>query len=183
MRYTESLNANMYGPLSIVCVYLGVILGGLLYSTVPTKKERWIILILSFLPSILLAVAQSSKGSLFLSIVFFYAGILAYRASTGRLRLFERGSIKSLTLCSTILISITTVSMLARGLYAIEDSSELTETFFNHFSRYAFGHIYAFSDWFAFIIGRHSELTYQQESITYGFYTFAPLFRLIGSDK
>jgi oligosaccharide repeat unit polymerase len=183
MRYSESLNANIYGPLSVVCVYLGVIVGGLLYSTVPTKKERWLVLILSFLPSMLLAVAQSSKGSLFLSVVFFFAGILVHRASTGTLRLFEKGAIKSLTLYAAILVPITTISIVSRGLAAVEDTSELANRILNYYSLYAFGHIYAFSDWFAFLIGRHSELSYNQEGATYGFYTFAPLFRLIGSHK
>ncbi|MGA8220685.1 MAG: O-antigen polymerase [Candidatus Acidiferrales bacterium] len=183
MRYSENLNANIYGPLSIVCVYLGGILGGLVYSTVPTKTERRLILFLSFLPSILLAVAQSSKGSLFLSIVFFYGGILVYRVAANTLRLFEKASIKSLVLYAALLISITTVSMVARGLAAIEDTSEVATRILNYYSLYAFGHIYAFSDWFAFLIGRHSELSYNQEGASYGFYTFAPLFRLMGSHK
>ncbi len=183
MRYDESLSANIYGPLSIVLAYLGAILGGLLYPTVPRKNGRRFVLVLSFLPSIVLAVAQSSKGTLILCIVFFYAGILVHRASAGTLRLIEKGSIKSLTLYATILISIATISIISRGLAAIEDTSDLLDKILNYYSLYAFGHIYAFSDWFAFVIGRHSELSYNPGSASYGYYTFAPLFRLIGIHK
>jgi oligosaccharide repeat unit polymerase len=118
-----------------------------------------------------------------LCIVFFYAGLLVYRASAGTLRLFEKDSLKSVTFCVAILISIVTVSFLARGLYRIEDSGELIDALIGRYASYAFSHIYAFSDWFAFIIGRHSELTYAHEGTSYGFYTFMTLFARMGSHK
>ena len=33
------------------------------------------------------------------------------------------------------------------------------------------------------MIGRHSEVVYHRESVAYGFYTFAPLFKLMGSHR
>lgn len=183
MRYTERLTANIYGPMGTVCAYVGVILGGLLFPSEPTKRGRGFIIALSFLPAILEAVIQLSKGLLFLCVIYFYAGLLLHRVSTGRLRLLEKGSIKSLMLSTAVLILIVTISIFSRGLWAIEDSAELTRALVERYMSYAFGHIYAFCDWFAFIIGRHSEVVYSRESIAYGFYTFAPLFRLIGSQK
>jgi len=183
LRFSDDLNGNIIERLSIVCVYLGAILGGFLFPTVPTKSERRLIVVLSFLPSILVAVTQSAKWHLFLCIVFFYAGLLVYRASAGTLRLFDKGRIKSLTLYVAILIATVTVSFLGRGLYTIDDSGELFKKLVEYYSSYSFGHIYAFSDWFAFFIGRHSELVYPHESTTHGFYTFTVLFKLMGSDK
>jgi oligosaccharide repeat unit polymerase len=183
LRYSESLNVHIFDRLSVICAYLGVILGGFLFPCMPTKNGRRLIVVLSFLPSILVAVTQSSKGLLFLCIVFFYAGLLVYRACTGTLYLFEKGSIKSLALCMAILIAIVTISFISRGLYNIDDTEVLINKLVANYASYSFGHIYAFSDWFAFIIGRHSELVYPHESAAPGFYTFMALFELMGSDK
>jgi len=183
LRFSEDLNGNIVERLSIVFAYLGAILGGFLFPSMPKKTGRWLVVVLSCLPSILVAVTQSAKWHLFLCIVFFYAGLLVYRASAGTLRLFYKDRIKSLTLYMAILIAIVTVSFLGRGLYTIDDSGELFKKLVEYFSSYAFGHIYAFSDWFAFFIGKHSELVYPNESATHGFYTFTVLFKLMGSDK
>jgi len=183
LRFSEDLNGNIFERLSIVFAYLDAILGGFLFPCVPTKTGRRLIVVLSFLPSILVAVTQSAKWHLFLCIVFFYAGLLVYRASVGTLRLFDKGRMKSLTLYVATLIAIVTVSFLGRGLYTINDNEDLIRKLVEYYSSYSFSHIYAFSDWFAFFIGRRSELMYSQESAPHGFYTFAVLFKLMGSDK
>ena len=163
--------------------YVGVILGGLLFQSVPTKRERRAIVVLSFLPSILVAVTQSAKGFLFLCVVLFYAGLLVYRTLAGTLRLFAKGSIKSMMLYSAALIATVTISILAGGLYKTEDNRALLDLIVARFATYTSGHIYAFSDWFSFMIGRQSVLVYPHEGAAYGFYTFAPLFKLMGSHK
>src|SRR6266480_2454914 len=183
LHFSESLNVHIFDRLSLLCSYLGVILGGFLLPSMPTNTGRRAIVVLSFLPSIFVAVTQSAKGHLFFCIVFFYAGLLVYRVSTGTLSLFDKGRIRSLTLCVAVLIAIVTVSFLGRGLYTIDDSEDLIRKLVAYYSSYSFSHIYAFSDWFAFFIGKHSELVYPQESATHGFYTFMALFELMGSHK
>src|SRR4051812_48989604 len=105
LLYSESLNANIFERLSIVCMYLGAILGGFLLPCSPTKSGRRLIVLLSFLTSILVAITQSGKGLLFLCIAFFCGGLLVCRASMGKLRLFEKGSGKSLTIYMAILVA------------------------------------------------------------------------------
>lgn len=183
LRFSEDLNVSIFERLSVAFAYLGAILGGLLLPCMPTKAGRRLIVVLSFLPSALVAVTQSAKWHLFLCIIFFYAGLLVYRASVGTLRLFDKGRIKSLMLYAAFLIPIVTVSFVGRGLYTIDDSGQLIQRLVGYFSSYSFGHIYAFSDWFAFFIGGHSEIVYPHESATHGFYTFAVLFKLLGSHK
>jgi oligosaccharide repeat unit polymerase len=183
LHYSEDLNVHVFNRLSIVFAYLGAILGGFLLPCMPTKIGRRLIVVLSFLPSILVAVTQSANGHLFYCIVFFYAGLLVYRASAGTLRLFEKGSIKSLALGTAMLIAIVTIAFLGRGLYKIEDTEELINELVIRYASYSFGHIYAFSDWFAFIVGRHSELVYRHESAAHGFYTFMAVFNLVGRHK
>lgn len=183
MLYSDSLTINNFARLGIVCTFLGAILGGFLFPCTSTKGERWFIVILSFLPSTLVAITQTAKGLLFLSIVFFYAGLLVYRVSVGKLRLFEKRSLKLLVPGAAILILIVTIAFLWRGLRKIEDTDELLSGLTSYFASYSCSHLYGFSDWFAFMIGRHSELTYAYEGTSYGFYTFMSLFQLMGSHK
>ena len=183
LLYSDSLHANNFDRLSLLCAHLGAILGGLLFPCMQTRTGRGLIVVVSFLPSILVAVTESGKGLLFLCIALFYAGLLVSRASAGSLRLFEKSSVKSLTFYVAILIPIVTVSFLARGLYAIDDRAVLTNRLAAYYASYSFGHIYAFSDWFGFIIGRHSALGYPDDGAAYGFYTFMALFKLLGSAK
>jgi oligosaccharide repeat unit polymerase len=183
LLYSENLTINIFARLEIVCTFLGAILGGFLFPCTSTKAERWFIVVLSFLPSTLVSITQTSKGLLFLSIVFFYAGLLVYRVSVGKLCLFEKGNLKLLVPGTAMLILIVTIAFLWRGLRNVEDRDELISGLTSYFASYSCGHLYGFSDWFAFIIGRHSELTYAHEGTSYGFYTFMSVFQLMGSHK
>ena len=183
MLYSENLIINMFARLSLVCTFLGAILGGFLFPCASTKAKRWFIVVLSFLPATLVAITQTGKGLLFSSIVFFFAGLLVYRVSEGRLRLFEKGSLKFLIPGAAILVLIVTIAFLWRARYDTDDSILIFNKLMASYASYSSGHIYAFSDWFAFIIGRHSELTYAHEGTSYGFYTFMSLFQLLGSHK
>jgi oligosaccharide repeat unit polymerase len=183
MRYSESLVRTVFGPLSMICAYLGTILGGVLFSCVQARIERRLILVLSFLPSVFVALTQSSRGLLFMCIAYFLAGMLAYRVLAGKLHLIDKGKIKSWVVYALILVPTVTISFLTRGLYTVEDNRDVIRALIWYYISYAFGHIYAFSDWFSFIIGGHSTLTYVHEGATYGFYTFMPVFKLMGSRK
>jgi oligosaccharide repeat unit polymerase len=183
LLYSEDLTINIFARLGIVWTFLGAILGGFLFPCTSKKAERWFIAVLSFLPSILVAFTQTGKGLMFFSIAFFYAGLLVYRVSVGKLRLFERGSCKLLVPGTAILIVIVTIAFLWRSLSEIEDRDELINRLISYFASYSCGHLYAFSDWFAFTIGRHSEFSYSRESATHGFYTFMSLFQFLGSHK
>jgi oligosaccharide repeat unit polymerase len=181
MRFSDQLASVSVERWSIVCAYLGAIIGGLRFSCASPKHQR-LIISLSFLPSVLIALTQSAKWHFFLSIVFFYSGVLVYRVSSGRLHLIAKRRIRFLVIYAGIVLLIATTSFLSRGLYASDDSvvmHGLTASF----ASYSSGHIYAFSDWFASVIGRHSELAYSHETASHGFYTFATLFRVMGSQR
>src|SRR5439155_5713643 len=169
--------------LSIVFAYLGVILGGFLFPCIATKAGRRLIVVLSFLPSVVVAITQTTKGHLFLCLVFFYAGLLLYRASVGKLDLFEKISVRSLALCLVLLVAVATTAFVSRARYDVDDNGFIFDKLVASYASYSCGHIYGFSDWFSFIVGGHSELTYPHESATHGFYTFMALFHVMGSHK
>lgn len=183
LHYSGDLNVQIFDRLSVIFAHLSVILGGFLFAGISTKTERRLLVVLSFLPSILVAITQSANGLLFVCIVFFYAGLLVHRMTAGKLYLFEKRSIKSLAIFIVVLIAIVTVSFLGRGLSKIEEGDVLISNIISRFLSYSCSHIYAFSDWFAFMIGRHSELTYTHEGTSYGYYTFSTLFAQFGIHK
>ena len=50
-------------------------------------------------------------------------------------------------------------------------------------SSYLFGSLYAFADFFMFHIGMPSSSIYIEEPLTFGYYSFKPLFDLLGGAK
>jgi oligosaccharide repeat unit polymerase len=183
LLYTENLRDNIFGRLTAVLTYVGPILGGLVYHSLPTKTGRAVIIIFAILPSVLVALTHTSKGLLFYCVVIFYAGLLAYRLFYGTPQLFARGSVRATTLLIFAVVPIITTAFLLRGLSAIEDTEVLVSRLIASIASYSCGHLYAFADWFAYVIGRHSELTYIDQSATGGFYTFIGPFTLMGSSR
>lgn len=183
MRYAEEIKVNVYSQLSYVLSYFALTIGGLLFSYAKSKKERWIILIAAFFPSLFLVVTQSAKGSLFLSIVLFWAGTLVNRIFRNERSLFRKGSLKFIIITFIIIIPVIAISFLSRGISDPADSDFIIDKLRSSFASYSFGHIYAFSDWFSFYIGKPSILNYTNEETTYGFYTFMAIFKTLGSSK
>jgi oligosaccharide repeat unit polymerase len=182
MRYSDELKAALIERWSLVCVYLGATIGGLRSSCVAARERRHII-VLSFMPSILVAITQSAKWPFLLSIVLFYSGMLVYRISSGKLQLLEKGRISSLAVYAAIVFFIVTISFMSRGLFRFDDFDLVMSKLIAYFASYSCAHIYAFSDWFAFFIGGHSEIGYAHETVGHGFYTFATVFKMMGSQK
>jgi oligosaccharide repeat unit polymerase len=183
MRSSEEIKINIFGQLSIVFSYLGAALGGLVFSNANTKKRRIFILIVSFIPSIFVAIVQSAKGELFLSIGLFYAALLICRIYANDFYIFKNITLKSFFAYSIPAVLVLAVSFMTRGLYNISDKEYVLDMLLSNFISYGLSHIYAFSDWFAYRIGHPSQLNYTKESASYGFYTFMALFKLFGSSK
>ena len=183
------LNITIYERLSEIMVYDVAILGGLLISSAITKWGRFRIILFSFAPGVLFAVAKSTKWAVFSSVAFFYAGLLAHRVSQGDFRLFKKGALKRLTLAFGALLIITTVSFMSRGLQDSEDTDLIQSRMQLLFASYSCAHLYGFSDWLTFYMAEnygtryHSPITYSREHPTFGLYTFAPVFRVLGGRK
>lgn len=183
LLYSESLKDNIYGRLNVVLAYVGPVFGGFLFSCTSSKRKRVQIVILALLPAVFAAVTQTTKGLLFFCIVLFYAGLLVCRLSSGRLRLLEKGSARSLVISLAVLVPTITASFLLRGLSDIEDNDLLIEKLLSYYASYSCGHLYAFSDWFSYIVASRSSLIYDDIDGTHGFYTFATIFKLMGSER
>jgi len=183
LLYSETLTDSMYDRVGTVLAYMGPVLGGLLLPSTGTRAGRARIVVLSLLPPTIVALTQTSKGLLFLCAALFLAGLLAVRMEEGKLGLFDAAIVRPVVLSLSLLLPIVVSSFLLRGLGDIEDGGLLLSTLRRYLASYAFGHLYAFSDWFSYTFGGHSVLAYNYEGVTFGFYTFSSLFRMMGSEK
>ncbi len=183
-----NLNVNIYARLGEIMVYDVAILGGMLISVTPTKWGRFRIILFSFIPGVLLALAQSFKWTLFACIAFFYGGLLTFRILQSNFCLFKKDALKKLILSVAALVLITTVSFMSRGLQNTEDTDLIQSRLKLSFASYSCGHLYGFSDWFTFYMAEHwgtryhSQMTYSREHTTYGLYAFTPVFRFLGGN-
>jgi oligosaccharide repeat unit polymerase len=74
------------------------------------------------------------------------------------------------------------ISFVSRGLYEYSSIEALMQKLIYYFNSYAFAHIYAFSDWFSYYVGAPHIMNYtDKHEIYFGFYTFMPIFEILGS--
>ncbi len=183
MRYDEALTPSIFGQLSIVLMYVTVILGGLLVAHAKKASSRWTLIVLSFFPSAFVMLTQSAKGALLLAVVLFYGSVLICRISKNDLVLVRGRSSFGLVVFGGVLAALIVVSFLSRGLYESDDSSFVVDRLLAYMASYSSGHLYGFSDWFSDLLRSRSVNYYAPYQHSYGFYTFMPVFKLLGSEK
>ncbi len=184
MRYAEEITVNIFLQLGIVLTYVASALGGFVYYYAKSLTARAPILLLTFLPSIFVMTTQSAKGQLFLAVILFFGAILVCRLNDGRTHVIGRKGLRNIFWGVLAIIPMLIVSFMSRGLYDSGDSEFIVQRLIFYFASYAFGHMYAFSDWFNSLMGRPAFNTFfVEEHLQYGFYTVMGLFKLAGSTK
>jgi oligosaccharide repeat unit polymerase len=181
MRYSDEIRLTLLARVGTVLMYVGVMLGGLIFCASRRRKSKLFTLFFCLFPSLIVMVVQGAKGALFLCAVFFYSTFLMYRLCSGNLSLTDKKINKNAAVAAMIIFPAIVSSFLSRGLYGY-DIDYVIEKLFAYFASYAFAHLYAFSDWFSFYIGDLCLMDYQQvDGYYFGFYTFMSAFRLFGS--
>lgn len=179
-RYTDEIIPNPFSQVSNILNYSLNILGGIVIgSKVINKKTNLKLIIINIIPAAIITLTQAAKGTILLSIVLFFSGILISRIFKHNLELTNKKTNKVLFFASISLLLIMLISFLSRGLYELE-GSDLISTLKYNFNSYAFGHIYAFSDWFSFYLFSDSIQNYVFNGHTNGFYTFMSIFKALG---
>ena len=147
-RYNDELDVNLFGKLSVVFTYTSAIIGGMYYNDRPQKVRGSIILLLVLVPSAAVMVIQGAKGTLFLAIAYFIAGVLISKIRKNDLTFIRKENVVTILIYILLIIPVLTMSFLARGLFESDDlvviKTELTRSFLS----YSSAHMYAFSDWF-----------------------------------
>ncbi len=181
LRYAEELNNSFLSRIGTVAIYVGVILGGLVFSAANTVFKKSIILFVALVPSLLIMVVQGAKGTLLLCVMFFYSTFLIYKLYVNDISLTDKKTNKNLFIIAVLLLPALISSFLSRGLYGY-DLELIVERLLSYIASYAFAHVYAFSDFFSFYIGDPYTLFYAPLSDHYyGFYTFMSIFKAFGS--
>jgi oligosaccharide repeat unit polymerase len=132
---------------------------------------------------LLFIILDGAKGYLPLSIALFGSGILCSRLihRDFGFRLFPllyQGGVILAALSPFIIYSF-----LARGLSLDISLSEILFHLRRGLASYSSGHLFAFSDWFSDRYGGSSILSYSQEPLTGGFYSYMAIFQLFGDSR
>ena len=182
-RYTDNLSVSIFGQMSVVLTYTAAIIGGLIYPQIKKKSSQISVIICALTPSILVMLIQAAKGMLFLSIVFFAAGVLISKLRNHDLKLITKSSIRQFFIYGLLIFPALITSFMARGLYETTDFEFIKNELIRYFASYSSAHLYAFSDWFSYFIGNTSVINYNVDASGYGFFTFMSIFKLFGSTR
>jgi len=125
-------------------------------------------------------IIYADKGTLFLCASLFYGGVIISRLRKGDTALTNKATNKILFGAFLLLTPVLISSFIARGIEST-DTGDMVEKLSYYLSSYAFGHLYAFSDWFSSYLSNPSLQYYQHDDgLTFGFSTFMALFRVLG---
>jgi oligosaccharide repeat unit polymerase len=183
MRYSDAISVNIFGQLSLILAYIGVILGGFVYACSRNAVPRALVLVSAFLPSVVVMITQSAKGLFILSVAMFYGATLVCRLNHDKRTLIGRETAVRALIGIVVVLPLIGVSFLSRGLYRSTDTDYLTEQLLRYFASYSSGHLFAFSDWFSHALGKPSIMEYFDDGASYGFYTFMAIFKAFGSTR
>lgn len=183
MRYEGTLQENLYSKISLAFSYLSVSLGGLVFGQERKTLRRTGVMLLAFVPAFSSMLFQGDKGLLFLFITLFYAGFLVTQVFRAELKLYDRDLLKLSTVLFLLVVPAVIAAFLSRGLQSESDSYYVASRLSFYLRSYAFGHLYAFDDWFRSYSGDISQVSYAYEDAGYGFYTFMSIFNLLGAGR
>lgn len=182
-RGNADLEFSLAAKIGLALAYLASTTGGLLFGSSRTRVQSALAMAGAFMPALAEMLFESAKGLLFQFIALFFGCVLVTRLFNKKPYLLDASDVRRGTVALAILVPLTVISFLSRGLYGVDDTSLIAQQLPAYFSSYAFGHLYAFSDWFAHRIGMPSTGQYAAEPAAYGYYTFTPLFKMLGSTR
>lgn len=183
LRYSGDVEANLFASWGNVFAYVCPIIGGLLHVGVQSRLSRAVVMLASFLPAILILLVQAAKGLFLLAIIEYIGSIIMVRVLLDVRPHVNFKSAIDLIPKLAIGFPFLVIAFIARGLYEEADAAYVFSELWKYFLSYAFTHIYAFSDWFAFYVGRPATNNYAVEGLSLGYYNYISLFRVFGVDR
>lgn len=184
LRGNEGMAYGAVGTLSIFFTYLSPVLGGLVASALRTTKARIGFFVISMSPSIFTMVTQSSKLIFLIALCFYLAAILLTKIYKNKLSMFSVRHLPKVLAAALLLFPLVLVSFVSREDYLdISDLSETVSLLKYQLSSYTFGQIYAFSDFFSFYVGMPAVSVYKDDFESFGAYSFASVFDMLGIGK
>jgi oligosaccharide repeat unit polymerase len=177
-RYTGTIETNVFSQVGIIINYIAAPIGGMIIAQQKTVLRSALVIVFAFVPSVLHMIVYSDKGTLFLVGAYFFAGVLVARVMRGDTALLNIATFKAGAAAVLLLIPVLIFSMLSRGGGDWKGSEQITKVFF-YLNSYAFGHLFAFSDWFTNYFFEATSKYTNPLSSTSGFFTFMGIGRMI----
>jgi oligosaccharide repeat unit polymerase len=182
-RYAGQISRNIVSQIGVVLTYPAAILGGVVYAA---RRNRWdglLTIVIAFLASVLVMVVEGNKGTLFLVAALFWAGILVNGISKGDNHLLGKNTLLKVAVGAAVLLPLLITAFWIRIIKVDGDFDQTMVKMLWYFYSYTCGHLYAFSDWFAALIGKGAAQVYSNDFGAHGFYTFMGLFRALGDTR
>ncbi len=182
-RARGEISKNMISQLGLVLTYPAAALGGIVYSARPKTDAGYRIFAIAMLPSTLSMLIEGNKGTLFLAMALFFGGIMVFKINNSSSKIFKDISYSKLSLLFLILLGMVSFAFRTRIGDAGLTAEQEVEKIIWYFRSYSSGHLYAFSDWYSWLLGKSSVSVFSDKFNGGGFYTFMGLFRLLGDDR
>jgi oligosaccharide repeat unit polymerase len=174
---------GVWGILGIFFTYATSILGGLVSPEHQKRIKKWAFSFVTFAPTVYVMLTQSSKLVAFYSIGGYLGAILLKKIYLNEFYLFNWRSLLRSVGFVLLMLPLLSISILSRNNYYLLEGSERLNILLFSINSYAFGQVYAFSDFFSYYIGARSQLTYINDLNSYGYWTFKSIFDMVGGDK
>lgn len=180
VRGNEGLEYGMMGILSVMFTYLCPLLGGL---RIFAPNRVWFFVV-SMAPSLFTMLTQSSKLVLLVGLCFYVSGVLVAKIYANKLKLPELSGLLKIVVWGGILFLLTLISFVSRlKEFDLGDLGAVVDPLFFSIASYALGQIYAFADFFSHTISYPASIIFKSEPYSYGAYTFASIFDMLGVGK
>lgn len=180
VRGTEGMEYGPIGMLGIMFTYIGPVLGGI---RIFAPRNKWFFVV-TMTPSLLIMVTQSSKLVFLVSLCFYLSGVLIAKIYAKQMKLPKNSTLLKIVLGIIILSSFVLVSFVSRfDEFDFHNLAAITVPLLYSMASYSMGQIYAFADFFSFTIGFPSASTFKDDFSSYGAFTFASIFDMLGIGK
>ena len=183
LRYSGELVQNTYIKIATILSFPCVAVAGLVGTSTSNRMRCVVSIFLGFVPSIFLIFFQGAKGSLFLSAALFFGSYLVVKIYNGEFSVFSGKFFARAVFGMTVVVVFVIISFITRGGGESGDFNDVLFHLKYSFLSYSSGHLFAFSDWFTDRYFYVSNLDFEQERWTLGFYTFMSIFQFFGDDR
>lgn len=174
LNYSGSIKPSFLFRLGLMLNYFVPIIGGIVLN----HKPKFLYIILSFLPSLLILLFQSQKGMIFFSI-FLLLGSFLFTKYIFKYKLNPKLKY-NLFVFLLMFISLVLFSFISRGMSLNSGYDAITSRLYEFALSYSSGHIYAFSYWFTNIYNEFDVNNIYNEMRGIGFYTFMFIYDILG---
>jgi hypothetical protein len=208
LRYSGVFKPNIFSHAATILNYVGVIIAGLILAPRKSLIAQFGIIVLAILPSILDMILHADKGTFFLALAYMLGAVLVSRIASGDTALITWRTVAAGVVVLALLVPSSAIALLNRStagactdegrsatvVHGLSPSMSRNHTTSEHdkltagssgFGRYArsyaFGHFFAFSDWFNSYISDGDGYT-NPSRLTWGFWTFMAVGKHINPD-